>query len=158
MPQSSLHAAKVNADARVESSLAIHHINDSHSGNYLDLIYETDKLAYGQFCHWNSLPVPDPEKNFLEQPEDIRVVRDLSTVEELEMMLAMSRYTLQLFDGPEKCTKDQIALRMEAYGKQLRASFIAKHGYKPEDSVTPYIPVTIDGPQDHDVYYAKEYP
>jgi len=47
---------------------------------------------------------------------------------------------------------------MEAHGKQLRATFIAKHGYRPEDSTTPYVPVTIDGPQDHDAYYAKEYP
>jgi hypothetical protein len=122
------------------------------------LIYETDTLAYEQFCRWGGLPIPDPEKNFLEQPDTIRVVRDLSTVEELEMMLAMSRYTLQLFDGLGECTNDQIASRMEAYGNQLRAAFIAKQGYKPEDSATPYIPVTIDGPQDHDVYYAKEYP
>ncbi len=122
------------------------------------LIYETDKLAYTQFCCRNGLPVPDPESDFLEQPEGIRVVRDLSTVEELEMMLAMSRYTLQIFNEPEKCTKDQIALRIEVYGKQLRAAFIAKYRYKPEESATPYIPVTIDGPQDHDVYYAQEYP
>ncbi len=86
------------------------------------------------------------------------MVRDLSTVEELEVALAMSRYTLQLFGTPEKLTQDQIALLMEAYGKQLRAAFIAKHGYQPEDSRTPYIPVTIDGPEDHDAYYAKEYP
>ncbi len=97
------------------------------------LIYETDKLA-------------------------VRVVRDLSTVEELEMMLAMSRYALHLFDAPENLTTDQIAPLMEAHGKQLRAIFIAKHGYRPEDSTTPYVPITIDGPQDHDAYYAKEYP
>ena len=53
---------------------------------------------------------------------------------------------------------DQIAPLLEAYGKHLRATFIAKHGYPPEDSATPYVPVTIDGPQDHDAYYAKEYP
>ena len=86
------------------------------------------------------------------------MVRDLSTVEELELMLAMSRYSLQLFDAPEKLTKDQISALLEAYGMQLRAAFLAKHGYQPEDSATPYVPVTIDGPQDHDAYYAKEYP
>ncbi len=47
---------------------------------------------------------------------------------------------------------------MEAYGKQLRAAFIAKYRYLPEDSTTPCIPVTVDGPQDHDEYYAEEYP
>jgi hypothetical protein len=72
-------------------------------------------------------------------------------------MLALSRYALHLFDAPEHLTKDQVALLMEAYGKHLRATFIARHGYRPEDSTTPYVPVTIHGPQDHDAYYAKEY-
>ncbi len=122
------------------------------------LIYETDKLAYEKFCRWSGLPVPSPDMVFFEQPDTVRVVRDLSTVEELELALVMSRYALHLFDAPEHLTKDQIAPLMEAHGKQLRATFIATHGYPPEDSATPYVPVTIDGPQDHDAYYAKEYP
>jgi len=122
------------------------------------MIYETDKLTFEKFCRWSGLPVLDPESVFFEQPDHARVVRDLSTVEELDLMLAMSSYALQLFDAPESLTKDQIAPLMEAHGKQLRATFIAKHGYRPEDSTTPYVPVTIDGPQDHDTYYAKEYP
>jgi hypothetical protein len=44
------------------------------------LIYETDTLAYEQFCRWSGLPIPSSEKNFLEQPDTMRVVRDLSTV------------------------------------------------------------------------------
>ena len=122
------------------------------------LLYETDKLAYEQFCRWSGLPVPGPESVFCEQPDQVRVVRDLSTVEELEMALALSRYSLHLFDALERLTPGQIASCMEAYGKELRATFIATHGYRPEDSTTPYVPVTIEGPQDHDVYYAKEYP
>ncbi len=122
------------------------------------MIYETDKLTFEKFCRWSGLPVPGPESIFFEQPDTIRVVRDLSTVEELEQILALSSYALHLFDTPEHLTKDQIAPLMEAHGKQLRATFIARHGYRPEDSTTPYVPVTIDGPQDHDAYYAKEYP
>jgi hypothetical protein len=122
------------------------------------LLYETDKLTYEKFCRWSGLPVSGPESVFREQPDAARVVRDLSTVEELELMLAMSRYALNLFDASEHLTKDQIASLMEAHGKQLRAAFIATHGYRPEDSATPYVPVTIDGPQDHDAYYAREYP
>jgi hypothetical protein len=122
------------------------------------LLYETDKLAHEKFCRWSGLPVPGPESVFCEQPDAVRVVRDLSTVEELELMLAMSRYALHLFDEPENLLKDKIASFMEAQGKELRAIFITKHGYPPEDSATPYVPVTIDGPQDHDAYYAKEYP
>ena len=117
------------------------------------LVYETDKLAYEKFCLWSDQPVPSSESIFCKQPDSIRVVRDLSTVEELEMALAMSRYMLQLFGAPEKLSQDQLPLLMETYGKHLRANFIAKHGYQPEDSATPYVPVTIDGPQDHDAYY-----
>jgi hypothetical protein len=122
------------------------------------MVYETDKLVYGKFCRWSGQPVPSPDQVFIEQPEGIRVVRDLSTVEELELMLAMSKYALQLFEAPEHLTTDQVSLLMESRGKQLRATFIAKYGYRPEDSTTPYVPVTIDGPQDHNAYYAKEYP
>jgi hypothetical protein len=122
------------------------------------MIYETDKLAYERFCRWSGLPVPSPDMVFCEQPDAVRVVRDLSPVEELELMLAMSSYSLHLFDAPENLAKDQVAPLMEAHGEELRATFIARHGYPPEDSVTPYVPVTIDGPQDHDAYYAKEYP
>src|SRR5260370_18256816 len=104
------------------------------------------------------MPVPSPESVFFKQRDQVGVGGELSTVEELELMLAMSRYALQLFAAPENLTTDQLAPLMEAHGKQLRATFIAKHGYRPEDSTTPYVPVTIDGPQDHDAYYAKEYP
>ncbi|HEU5379829.1 MAG TPA: hypothetical protein VFV38_30775, partial [Ktedonobacteraceae bacterium] len=65
---------------------------------------------------------------------------------------------LRIFDEPGQPTKDQIAQRMETYGKQLREVFLAKYGYAPEESTTPYVPVTINGPQDHETYYAKEYP
>ena len=122
------------------------------------LLYETDKLTYEKFCRWSGLKVPGPGSIFFEQPDTVREVRDLSTVEELELALALSRYGLHLFDAPESLTKDQLASLMEAHGKQLRATFIARYGYPPEDSTTPYVPVTIEGPQDHDVYYAKEYP
>jgi len=121
------------------------------------MIYETDKLIFEKFWRWSGLPAPSPDGVFFEQPDHVRVVRDLSTVKELELMLAMNRYALQLFDAPENLTKDQLAPLMEAHGKKLRTTFIAKHGYRPEDSTTPFVPVTIDGPEDHDTYYAREY-
>ena len=122
------------------------------------LLYETDKLTYEKLCRWGGLPVPDPESIFREHPDSVRVVRDLSTVEELELALALSRYALHLLDAPESLTKDQLASLLEAHGKQLRATFIVRYGFSPEDSTTPYVLVTIEGPQDHDVYNAKEYP
>jgi hypothetical protein len=122
------------------------------------LLYETDKLTYEKFCRWGGLPMPDPESIFREQPDSVRVVRDLSTVEELEQALALSQHALHLLDAPESLTKDQLASLMEVHGKQLRATFIARYGYPPEDSTTPYVPVTLEGPQAHAAYYAKEYP
>src|SRR5581483_2087176 len=53
------------------------------------MLYETDKLAYEKYCRWNGLPGPGPDSVFFEQPDTVRVVRDLSTIEELELMLAM---------------------------------------------------------------------
>src|SRR6266567_7063296 len=76
------------------------------------LVYEADKRAYEQFCLWSGLPVPSPDSVFSEQPESLRVVRDLSTIEELEMALAMSRYLHQLFRAPAKLTQDQISQHM----------------------------------------------
>jgi hypothetical protein len=121
------------------------------------LLYEADKLAHKKYCLWSGLPVPGPDVVFCEPPES-RVVRDLSTVEELEMMLEVSRYLSQLLDAPEPLAADQITARMYAHGEQLRAIFIERQGYPPEESTTPYLPVTIDGPTDHDSYYAKEFP
>lgn len=122
------------------------------------LVYEADKLAYEKFCRWRGQPVPEPDAVFHEQSDKVRVIRDLSTVEELEMALALSRYLLQILDAPGKLTNAQISSLMEEYGKQLRVLFIAKHGYTPEDSATPYVPVSVEGPQDHDEYYAREFP
>lgn len=122
------------------------------------LVYETEKTAHSTWCRWSGQPLPGPDQVFFEQPDDMRVIRDLSTVEELELQLAMSRYLLDLLDTSPPLAAEQITARMEAYGKHLRAKFIATHGYPPEDSATPYIPVTTLGPQDHDAYYAKEYP
>ncbi len=122
------------------------------------MVYETDKLAYEQYCRKYGLPTPRADKGFCEQPDAVRVIRDLSTVEELEEALAMSTFLLHLFDEPERLTAHAIASRMETYGKHRRTTFLATYGYLPEDSAVPYIPVTVDGPQDHQRYYAKEYP
>ncbi len=121
------------------------------------IVYETDKRAYEKLCLWSGRPAPSPDSVFFELPDSIRVERDLSTVEELEIALATVRYALQLFDDAENLTQDQAIQLLKKCGSELRANFIAQHGYLPEDSATPYVPVTIDGPQDHDAYYAKEY-
>lgn len=121
-------------------------------------IYETDQQTYTHHCRLHNLPVPAPDTPFYEQPEPIRVVRDLSTVEELDMGLATSRYLLQVFTSSPRVDDQSIMRLVETYGQHLRASFINTHGYLPEESTTPYIPVTIAGPQEHDTYYAREYP
>ncbi len=47
------------------------------------LVYETDKLAYEKFCCWSGQPVPNAESIFFEQPDSVRVVRDLRVLSEL---------------------------------------------------------------------------
>jgi hypothetical protein len=89
------------------------------------MIYETEKLTFEKFCRWCGLSVPGSWSAFFEQPDHIRVVRDLSIVEELQLILAISRYALHLFEAPEHFPKDQIAPLIEAHGKQLHATFIA---------------------------------
>lgn len=121
------------------------------------LVYEADKLTYQKFCQWGDIP-REPDESFHEQPDSVRVVRDLSTVEELQLMLAMTRALGTVFDEPRTETTAEIGKRVKEQGRQLRAQFIATHGYKPEESTTPYVPVTIHGPADHDEYYAREYP
>ena len=46
------------------------------------MIYETEKLTFEKFCRWCGLSVPGSWSAFFEQPDHIRVVRDLSIVEE----------------------------------------------------------------------------
>lgn len=121
------------------------------------LVYEADKLTYQKFCTWGDIPF-DPDEPFHEQPDAVRVVRDLSTVEELQLMLAMTRALGAIFDEPRTTTREETARLAQEQGKLLREQFIAQHGYKPEESTTPYVPVTIHGPEDHDEYYAREYP
>lgn len=118
------------------------------------LLYESDKLSYEKLCRGQN----QPDEVFNESPDSARVVRDLSTVEELETLLILSRYLYQLLDEPGKYSKDEIVTLMEARGQQLRAVFLERYGYPPEESAISYVPVTIDGPQDHDEYFAREYP
>jgi hypothetical protein len=118
------------------------------------MLYEADKLAFARHCIWADLP---PETPFHED-DHLRVVRDLSTVEELELGLALARHLIRCYESPVKLTSEQMAQGAEDYGRKLRAEFIAKYGYTPEESSTPYIPITVDGPQDHREYYAREYP
>ncbi|GHO96269.1 hypothetical protein KSF_063170 [Reticulibacter mediterranei] len=82
------------------------------------LVYEADELVYEQFCRWSGIPVPNPDSIFFEQPDSVRVVRDLrSTIEELEIALTMSGYALELLGSSEKLTQEQICLLMETYEK-----------------------------------------
>ncbi len=118
------------------------------------MVYEADKLAFAKHCTWADLPPDTP----FHEDDHLRVIRDLSTVEELELGLALARHLIRCYESPVKLNSDQMAQEAENYGRKLREEFIAKYGYKPEESSTPYIPVTIDGPQDHREYYAREYP
>lgn len=80
------------------------------------LLYETDKLAYEQLRRLHGLPVPDPEKAFVEQ-ENTRVIRDLSNVEELELLLAMSKSMLHPFTTSTQLADEKLASLIKAEGE-----------------------------------------
>ncbi len=111
------------------------------------LVYEADKANYARFCRWAGRPA----KEFHETAEQ-RVIRDLSTCEELELALAMARHLAECLDAPIRMSALAIEQSTEVFGARLRAAFIERYGYKPEQSTTPPIPVTIDGPIDPDLY------
>ena len=111
------------------------------------LVYEADKASFVAFQRWAGLP-PSP---FVEGSTK-QHIRDLSTVEELNMALLLAQYIQACCEIRPKLTKAQINARMDQRGKELRAEFIARYGYKPEESTTPRIPVTIDGAVDPDEY------
>lgn len=120
------------------------------------LLYETDKLVYNELCRLYE-QTDNPEAVFAEKP-NTRVIRDLSCVEDLELMLSLSSYTLRLYLALEQLPDDDLMPLIHAEGERLRAHFIEQHGYAPEDSAVPYIPVTLDGPQDYEEYRARECP
>jgi hypothetical protein len=111
------------------------------------MVFEADKANYERFCRRAGLPVEEFQEN-----DSIRYIRDFSTVEELELALAMAQHLGRYLDTPEPTTSAEIGGSMQAYGRALRAVFIERHGYKPEESTTPRIPVTINGPVDPDDY------
>lgn len=45
-----------------------------------------DMGDYEKFCCWSGQAMPSPDSVFYEQPDSVRVVRNLSTVEELEQL------------------------------------------------------------------------
>jgi hypothetical protein len=111
------------------------------------MLYETEKANYERLCRWRDRT---PEVESYTENESMRHIRDLSTVEELEFALALARYLGTLLEAPMRLTAAQIGRRMEQHGQLLRQRFIEKYGYPPEQSTTPRIAVTINGPIDPD--------
>jgi hypothetical protein len=114
------------------------------------LLYNADKANYARHCRWAGLP----ESEYVEDPTQA-FIRDLSTVEELEVALQMAYRLSMLYDAPTTFSREEMGAQMEAAGRELRAQFIAQHGYPPEKSTTPRIPVTPDGPADPEEYHAR---
>lgn len=113
------------------------------------LVHDADEAAYVAYCRWAGVP-PLP----FEEQTTIREIRDFSSVEELEMALLLAQHMQTVFQTDPPLTRDQIAQVLEAYGAELRVGFIARFGYPPEQTTTPRVPVTIDGPVDRDDYFA----
>ena len=79
---------------------------------------------------------------------------DLSGVEELELHLGMLRYQQQCFAQRPRLSSEALETEFYTWGQAARQEFFHKHGFLPEEATTPFIPVTVEGPVDHDVFYA----
>ena len=99
------------------------------------------------YCAWaESLDTPNTHAT--------QSIYDLSGVEELELHLGMLRYQQQCFAQRPRLSSEALETEFYTWGQAARQEFFRKHGFLPEEATTPFIPVTVEGPVDHDVYYA----
>lgn len=126
-------------------------IGDLHLRHALRLaVYAADKQAHHAYLLCRNAP-PQPFREI----DNLTHIRDCSTVEELEVMLDLCRHLDLLFSTRPVLSSQVITERAQAYGEQQRLTFFEQYGYYPEDSRTPYTPVTLAGPQDHDAYFCS---
>lgn len=114
------------------------------------MLYEADRANRARFCRWKGIP----ETEYEEDPS-MAFIRDRSTVEELAYQLQNTQFLGQCFDDPAHLTTEQIMERIDEFAAAARADFIARFGYKPEDSTTPRIVVTVNGPIDPDAEFEQ---
>jgi hypothetical protein len=99
------------------------------------------------YCAWTESP--DTPNTHATQS-----IYDLSGVEELELHLGMLRFQQQCFAQRPRLPSEAVETEFYTWGQAARQEFFRKHGFMPEEATTPFIPVTVEGPVDHDVYYA----
>lgn len=100
------------------------------------------------YCAWaESLDTPDTHGT--------QSIYDLSGVEELELHLGMLRYEQQCFAQRPRLSSEALKTAFYTWGQAARQEFLRKHGFLPEQATTPFTPVTVDGPTNHDEYYAS---
>jgi hypothetical protein len=64
------------------------------------------------------------------------------------------RYQHQCYTQRPRLSRDALEKAFATWGQAARQDFLQKHGFLPEEATTPFTPVTVDGPLDHDEYYA----
>jgi hypothetical protein len=84
----------------------------------------------------------------------LRSIYDLSGVEELELHLGLLRYQQRCYAQRPRLSSEALATAFHAWGQTARQDFLRQHGFLPEEATTPFTPVTVEGPADHDEYYA----
>ena len=119
------------------------------------LVFEADRANQVRFWRWQGLV--DEEQlaaraaAFRESPDD-EFIRDLSTEEELMFALHMAQRLRELLERPQALSPSDLESALHQAGKELRAQFVSTYGYNPEQSTTPRVAVTRDGPEDADEY------
>lgn len=111
------------------------------------MIASAEAAAMQAYCAW-------AERTDAPDTHSTQMIYDLSGVEELELHLGMLRYEQGCFAQRPRLSNEALEEAFYTWGKAARQEFIRKHGFLPEEATTPFIPVTVEGPVDHDEYYA----
>src|SRR5262249_52153925 len=99
------------------------------------------------YCAWaKSTQAPDTHMT--------QSICALSGLEALELHLGMLRYQRACYTQRPRLSGDALATAFFAWGQSARQDVLREHGFLPEEATTPFTPVTVEGPADHDEYYA----
>jgi hypothetical protein len=119
------------------------------------LVSAADRANYVLFGRWQG--VSDTEQlaeraaTFAESPDD-EFIRDLSTIEELRLLLRLAQGVHGVLEQAEGKSFGELESAFHRVGQEARSWFVATYGYAPEQSTTPRVPITLNGPEDGEVH------
>lgn len=115
------------------------------------MVAQAEIAAERAYCMWAER-TDAPDTQALRGNRDR--IYDLSGVEELQLHLGLLRYQQTCFAHRPRLSREALETAFFTWGHAAREDFHRTHGFLPEEATTPFTPMTIAGPVDHDEYYA----